>query len=625
MHFSKSKCLCIIIMGIMLRLPSIIKYGYVLHEFDPYFNLKVTKYLVENGIRKFYTWKDEKVWYPYGREIMKTCYPGMMIYTYLIHKLLSLFHIKMKVNTLCVLFPLLGSLFTFFGVYKLASIISRNGDIAILSMFLLATTPSFLSRSMAGFFDYECVSVGLILFSFYYYLKCLDNLNVANFAKLIFFYFNLALTWGGYVYVTTLIALHSLLFILINSFVQFKKKSALLRRYTPVLEIEGDDKAAHNKTYILLYIIGNSLLYCIPVIGKKAFISEEQLLPLITFLVHLVSIKEVRIPFLFILPLFLIFFPKSIERGKLIDLILFKRKKSALVESISEHNPRNFFYFLLDLHILIMFLPNSLKYIFSFEFEKSIFMILYLFTSVFCSTKMLRLLIPASPCFCIAAAFPISKLLYQVRSTNSNILAKISVLLMGFLYIMNSVFLSIGFYSVPHIILEANNGTVVNDFQEANAWLKENIVKDKTILAWWDYGYQINALTNLTTFSDNNTSRWDRVALVAKILLSNETEAYKLCVDNNVDYIYIVSGVYTGYQNDYIGKSYWMGKIAREHGFSGYSDKESILYQMCYCNNPDNMDKINYLPYKQKTFSLFENVHNSKNHVVKIFKVNKIV
>eukprot|EP00984_Skeletonema_dohrnii_P028605 scaffold18659_cov96-Skeletonema_dohrnii-CCMP3373.AAC.1 len=53
------------------------EYGPVIHEFDPYFNWRATQYLYENGYKKFFTWFDHKVWYPLGRPVGTTIYPGM--------------------------------------------------------------------------------------------------------------------------------------------------------------------------------------------------------------------------------------------------------------------------------------------------------------------------------------------------------------------------------------------------------------------------------------------------------------------------------------------------------------------------------------------------------------------
>ena len=39
-------------------------YGLVIHEFDPWFNFRATKYLADNGIYEFFHWFDHTSWYP---------------------------------------------------------------------------------------------------------------------------------------------------------------------------------------------------------------------------------------------------------------------------------------------------------------------------------------------------------------------------------------------------------------------------------------------------------------------------------------------------------------------------------------------------------------------------------
>ncbi|KAJ8974854.1 hypothetical protein NQ317_001952 [Molorchus minor] len=51
------------------RLFSVLRFESVIHEFDPYFNYRTTKYLAEHGFYSFHNWFDERAWYPLGRII----------------------------------------------------------------------------------------------------------------------------------------------------------------------------------------------------------------------------------------------------------------------------------------------------------------------------------------------------------------------------------------------------------------------------------------------------------------------------------------------------------------------------------------------------------------------------
>ncbi|KAJ1949111.1 oligosaccharyl transferase stt3 subunit, partial [Linderina pennispora] len=51
------------------RLYSVIRFESIIHEFDPWFNFRTTKYLVNNGFDSFWNWFDETAWYPLGRVV----------------------------------------------------------------------------------------------------------------------------------------------------------------------------------------------------------------------------------------------------------------------------------------------------------------------------------------------------------------------------------------------------------------------------------------------------------------------------------------------------------------------------------------------------------------------------
>ena len=39
------------------------KYGFYLNEFDPYFDYRATKYIVDNGLKAYLKWHDFMSWY----------------------------------------------------------------------------------------------------------------------------------------------------------------------------------------------------------------------------------------------------------------------------------------------------------------------------------------------------------------------------------------------------------------------------------------------------------------------------------------------------------------------------------------------------------------------------------
>ena len=65
----------ICVFAFTIRLFSVVKYESVIHEFDPYFNYRVTQFLTKEGFYNTWNWFDDRTWYPLGRIIGGTMFP----------------------------------------------------------------------------------------------------------------------------------------------------------------------------------------------------------------------------------------------------------------------------------------------------------------------------------------------------------------------------------------------------------------------------------------------------------------------------------------------------------------------------------------------------------------------
>ena len=88
---------------------------------------------------------------------------------------------------------------------------------------------------------------------------------------------------------------------------------------------------------------------------------------------------------------------------------------------------------------------------------------------------------------------------------------------------------------------------ILDDFREAYRWLSQNTAYNATVMSWWDYGYQIAGMANRTTLVDNNTWNNSHIALVGKAMSSNESRAYEIMTELNVDYVLVIFGGVMGY------------------------------------------------------------------------------
>ena len=81
------------------------RYGNVIHEFDPWFNYRATEYLAANGWHAFFHWFDYMSWYPLGRPVGTTIYPGMQITAVAIWRALGKLGSAISLNDVCCLVP----------------------------------------------------------------------------------------------------------------------------------------------------------------------------------------------------------------------------------------------------------------------------------------------------------------------------------------------------------------------------------------------------------------------------------------------------------------------------------------------------------------------------------------
>ena len=97
----------------------------VIHEFDPYFNYRTTKYLADNGFYSFHNWFDDRAWYPLGRIIGGTIYPGLMVTASVIYHFLNTINVTIDVREVCVFLAPFFSSLTAIMTYLLTSELHR--------------------------------------------------------------------------------------------------------------------------------------------------------------------------------------------------------------------------------------------------------------------------------------------------------------------------------------------------------------------------------------------------------------------------------------------------------------------------------------------------------------------
>jgi dolichyl-diphosphooligosaccharide---protein glycosyltransferase len=110
-------------------------------------------------------------------------------------------------------------------------------------------------------------------------------------------------------------------------------------------------------------------------------------------------------------------------------------------------------------------------------------------------------------------------------------------------YGFHSSYVSSLAYSNPSIVVELRGARgariIYDDYREAYYWLRHNTAPDAKIMSWWDYGYQMSAMSNRTVIVDNNTWNNTHIATVGKALASTEVRLLEVASIHAVLLMYV--------------------------------------------------------------------------------------
>lgn len=169
------------LLAFLIRIFSVIRYESVIHEFDPWFNYRVTQFLTKEGAYAFWNWYDPESWYPLGRIIGGTTYPGLMFTSTALHWLANTFLFPVDIRNVCVfLAPVFASLTAVTAYYFVKEVTGRS-DSGLLSALFIAIVPGYISRSVAGSYDNEAVAIFALITTFYFFIKAINSVkNIIN-------------------------------------------------------------------------------------------------------------------------------------------------------------------------------------------------------------------------------------------------------------------------------------------------------------------------------------------------------------------------------------------------------------------------------------------------------------
>ncbi|XP_062158118.1 dolichyl-diphosphooligosaccharide--protein glycosyltransferase subunit STT3B [Alnus glutinosa] len=593
--------LCLVyVLAFATRLFSVLRYESMIHEFDPYFNYRTTLYLTRNGFYDFWNWFDSESWYPLGRIVGGTLYPGLMVTAAIIYWILRFLRFAVHIREVCVLTAPFFASNTTLVAYFFGKELWDSGA-GLVAAALIAICPGYISRSVAGSYDNEGVAIFALLLTFYMFVKAVNTGSLAWALASAFGYFYMVSAWGGYVFIINLIPLYVLVLLITG-------------RYSMRLYV----------AYNCMYILGMLLAMQIRFVGFQHVQSGEhmgamgvfflmQVFFFLDWVKHLLSDTKLFEAFLRITVTTAVGVGAialgigtasgyiSPWTGRFYSLLdpTYAKDHIPIIASVSEHQPTAWSSFMFDFHILLFLFPAGLYFCFKRLSDATIFIVMYGLTSMYFAGVMVRLILVATPAVCLISAISVSATIKNLTlvarakdkvaqtgsrgSSSSKGSSKASLdhsqpfqrngaiaLLFGAFYLLSKyathcTWVTSEAYSSPSIVLAARgahgNRVIFDDYREAYFWLRQNTPQDAKVMSWWDYGYQITAMGNRTVIVDNNTWNNTHIATVGRAMSSYEDEAYEIMRSLDVDYVLVVFGGVTGYSSDDINKFLWMVRI----------------------------------------------------------------
>jgi len=183
------------IVGFSSRLFAVIRFESIIHEFDPWFNYRATAYMVQHGYYNFLNWFDERAWYPLGRIVGGTVYPGLMVTSGSIHYILHALNIPVHIRDICVFLAPIFSGLTALATYFLTKELWSSGAGLLVACFI-AIVPGYISRSVAGSYDNEGIAIFALMFTYYLWVKSVKTGSVSWATMCALSYFYMVSAWG---------------------------------------------------------------------------------------------------------------------------------------------------------------------------------------------------------------------------------------------------------------------------------------------------------------------------------------------------------------------------------------------------------------------------------------------
>jgi dolichyl-diphosphooligosaccharide--protein glycosyltransferase len=322
--------------------------------------------------------------------------------------------------------------------------------------------------------------------------------------------------------------------------------------------------------------------------------------------------------------------------GKFLSVVNpFTRAESPLFESVAEHRISAWGTIYYDLGIGIIFSVAGLFFACGNLDNKNLFLLVFGLTSLYFACSMVRLLVLMAPSYSLLVGVGVTGLLrpfYTLLREPPKLGVKRkfglervgkefsgAAIFMIFLILMTSIA-----FPMPRVYRQVYSPTTISsgslslvpdrpvqEWIDMLYWTRTRLNATTVVCSWWDYGYWLTVLGNVTTLADNATVNGTQIQNIGFIFMANETQAIKMLKRYNVEYILVYTtiktdGSWAGAGGDE-GKWIWMAAISGK-------DRERFISQGLISESDMWTSDLEKIRQTFGNLTLGTNWHDSNNN-----------
>ena len=493
--------------------------------------------------------------------------PALPMTTAALYLLISWLGVNVDLMTFAAIFPAIIGALSCLIIYFIGKDMGGK-TVGLFAALFLSLAPSFLQRTTLGFFDTEVLGIlGLLLFIFLF-LRSIDETkslrssllySVGSGGALAYFIAG----WGAAYYLLGLAVLFVFLLIVLKRYSQRLLFSysitfglgLFIATKVPIISMN------YITSGVVLPVAGVFILLCLSEILRhnlsaraKAWLTGGSLAAIVGGFVALWQLGFI-----------------SGIAGKFITVLdPFIRASAPLIESVAEHRISAWGNIYFDLGFSILFFLVGLYFTLRNPTNRNVFLLIFGATSLYFAASMVRLLVIFAPAFSLIAAIGILGILKpfytllkeapQIAIKSKRRLARVSkeysgiAIFLVFMLLVTNLAFSPQSGGTPRVYGQAYSPITISaaslplggslpspaeEWLNMLSWTQNNLQSTTVVAAWWDYGYWLSVLGNVTTLADNATINTTQIENIGYIFMAPEDKAMQMLEAYDAKYILV--------------------------------------------------------------------------------------